>query len=180
MKIQPIFTPRLFIREFELFDRDDIYEYSSDNDVVKYMIWGPNTLDETEKFLQEKISTQQQTNRKKYELAVVIKGTKKVIGGCSFELTNEGILVGYVFNKDYWGNGYATEVTASILKLSAKVFGINKFIATCDEENIGSRMVLEKNGFEMTKRIVRDIEVRGRLRNTCVFEREISAENINL
>ncbi|MGA2510195.1 MAG: hypothetical protein ABSG27_08175 [Candidatus Acidiferrales bacterium] len=41
----PIETNRLLLREFRDADEQAMHEYASDPEVVRLMIWGPNTLE---------------------------------------------------------------------------------------------------------------------------------------
>ena len=47
----PIETERLHLREIRATDEDDIHAYASDPEVVRLMIWGPNTREATREFL---------------------------------------------------------------------------------------------------------------------------------
>lgn len=57
--------------------------------------------------------------------------------------------VNYVVgDRDYWGKGVGTYAVTSAIRL-AKDFGLRKVCAGCAKENIGSRKVLERNGFQL-------------------------------
>jgi len=59
----------------------------------------------------------------------------------------ESLELGYVFNRDYWGKGYARESCENLIAL---VFsdGIHRIFAECDPQNIGSWKLLDALGFE--------------------------------
>jgi [ribosomal protein S5]-alanine N-acetyltransferase len=44
-------TKRLILRPFKYSDFDDVFEYESSLEITKYMLFGPNTRDETNDFL---------------------------------------------------------------------------------------------------------------------------------
>ena len=48
-------TERLLLREFTPDDLDDVHAYACDDATVRYMDWGPNTLEQTRVFLAEEI-----------------------------------------------------------------------------------------------------------------------------
>ena len=48
-------TERLLLREFTPDDLDDVHAYACDDATVRYMDWGPNTLEQTRVFLGEEI-----------------------------------------------------------------------------------------------------------------------------
>lgn len=54
----PIETPRLLLREFRAEDELDIHEYASDPEVVRLLIWGPNTRELTRAFLAKTLEEQ--------------------------------------------------------------------------------------------------------------------------
>ncbi len=56
-------TDRLIIREFELTDVENVHVYASDPLVVKHMIWGPNSYEDTRTFINMTIEMQAQLPR---------------------------------------------------------------------------------------------------------------------
>ena len=76
---------------------------------------------------------------------------KKVVGRLSLrhflnkKLATVGGHIGYGVSPSERRKGYATEMLRLGLKQSWKL-GIKKALITCDEDNVGSRKVIEKNG----------------------------------
>ena len=142
-------TERLLLREFEDSDWEAVHEYGSDLEVVKYLLWGPNTEEESRNFIRGAIDYQQQEPRKNYVFAVVLKVEDLLIGGCGIHMSTtespEGWL-GYCYNRHFWGKGYATEVARALLAFGFKELGLHRIFATCDVENVASARVLEKIG----------------------------------
>lgn len=140
-------TDRLILRDFVLEDMADVHAYASDEVVATYMIWGPNTEDETRAFIGLTIQMQQQEPRVDYELAVVLKESGKLIGGCGLRvtepLTGE---IGYCFNPSYWRQGYASEAAAAMLRYGFEKHGLHRVYATCRPDNVGSASVMRKIG----------------------------------
>lgn len=58
-----------------------------------------------------------------------------------------GELTYVVGNTDYWGKGVGYFAVSSLINFSNNKYKLNKLTATTAEINIGSRRVLEKNGF---------------------------------
>lgn len=61
------------------------------------------------------------------------------------ELSKIGGNIGYGINPLFWNNGYGNE----ILKLGlekVKELGLKKVLITCDDDNIASAKIIEKNG----------------------------------
>lgn len=49
----------------------------------------------------------------------------------------------------YWGKGITTNAISSIIEVSRKEYKLHKLYAGIAEKNIGSKKVLEKNGFNL-------------------------------
>ena len=60
----------------------------------------------------------------------------------------EGYEVGYHIGKEYTNNGYATEALKAFLSEIMPKKNLNKVYGICVSENIASKKVLEKSGFE--------------------------------
>jgi len=144
MQIQ---TERLVIRDYQQTDLEDIHEYGSDPEVVKYLPFGPNTREDSQNFLNRAMDKQKEEPREDYGLAVVLKSEDKLIGGCRISKASEreGNL-GYILNRHYWGNGYATEATKSMVEFGFKELGVHRIYTDCHPDNVRSIRVLEKVG----------------------------------
>lgn len=145
--MEVIQTKRLVLRDFEETDWKSVHDYASDQEVVRYMDWGPNTEEESESFIQRALAHQKEIPRKNFTLAIVLKATNTLIGGCGIYVSNpdnrEGY-IGYVLNRNFWGRGYATETAQALLEFGFNQLKLHRIFATCDPENTASARVLEK------------------------------------
>ncbi|MFS0724618.1 GNAT family N-acetyltransferase [Paenibacillus sp. 1P07SE] len=140
-------TDRLLLREYTPEDAAAVHRYASDPAVATYMIWGPNSWEETEQFVERVIGMQQQQPRLDYELAVVLKASGELIGGCGLHLMEPAQgEIGYCLHPDHWQKGYASESAAALLRLGFGEFGLHRIYATCRPDNLGSARVMEKVG----------------------------------
>jgi RimJ/RimL family protein N-acetyltransferase len=57
------------------------------------------------------------------------------------------IEIGYFLKPSAWGRGYATEAACRLLEFAFQDSPLQEIVATFDEKNIASRIVLEKAGF---------------------------------
>ena len=62
-----------------------------------------------------------------------------------------GIEIGYFFDPAAWGHGYATELAAASTSVADNILCVPEVRAFAHPENIGSRRVLEKAGFEVVR-----------------------------
>lgn len=165
-------TPRLVLREWKRTDWRDVQEYASDPEVVKYMEWGPNTVDDTMNFIDTALEQQRSKPRLTFEFAVMLKESGKVIGACGFRLLPydlEQAAVGYCFNRNYWRQGFASEACSRVIEFGFKEKNMHRIHATCDEENVGSAAVLSKCGMRKEGHFVRDKKIREYWRDTLLF-----------
>jgi len=165
-------SERLILREFTERDFDAVHRYGSDPEVSRFMPWGPNTKEDTAGFLRRAIAKQIQEPRTQYELAVTLKDTGHLIGGCGVRAVNmergEGN-IGYCLNQDHWGQGYATEAARRLLRHGFQELKFHRIFATCDPENIGSKRVLEKIGMRQEGHLRENERMRGKWRDTLVY-----------
>ena len=76
-------TERLLLRNYKPEDWKRVHIYGSDPDFSKYELWGPNTLEDTHRFIAEMVQQAKATPRYKFDFAVCLKETGLLIGGCS-------------------------------------------------------------------------------------------------
>lgn len=165
-------TPRLLLREFSPEDLDQVDEYASDPEVVKHVVWGPNSREETLAFLGRTKDAGKVDPRVDFDLAVVLKNGERLIGGggisiSSFESRRANI--GYVFNRRFWGQGFATEAAEALLGFGFDSLKMHRIVATCDAENRGSARVLEKTGMRYEGRMRDERRQKKAWRDTFMF-----------
>lgn len=147
-------TPRLLIREFTFEDLQAVHRYASHPEVVAHMVWGPNTLEETEAFLRMTKESALKQPRVDYEIGLELKETGQLIGGCGFHLTEpKQAELGYVLHPDFWRQGFATEAAGALVKLGFEELGLHRIYATCRPANIGSAKVMEAVGMTFEGRL---------------------------
>lgn len=165
-------TDRLVLREYHDNDWIAMHEYSADPEVVRYTLWGPNTEKETQSYLWVCQLYQQIKPRLNYGLAVTLKVDDILIGGSGLYNLNldhhEGEL-GYCFNRQYWGQGFATEASHALLEFGFNELGLHRIYATCDPVNIASRRVLEKIGMRQEGHLHEHRWAKGSWRDSLLF-----------
>lgn len=133
-----IISDRLIIRRFVKEDWQDLYEYLSDKDVVKFEPY--DTLSKEE-------SIKEAVNRaeSKFFYAVTLKNSGKVIGNLTFFEENFNTFeLGFVFNSKYQGKGYASEAAKALVDYAFKNMGARRVIAMCNPKNTPSWKLMER------------------------------------
>jgi len=148
--LMPLETERLLIRDFTETDFDAVYAYSSDPEVVRYMVFPPSTPEATREHIARSISQAAEQPRRSHNLGVVLKATNQVIGGISLGVTDrergEGAF-SYLFSRTVWGQGYATEALRAMVRFGFEQLALTRLADGCDVQNVASARVMEKCGF---------------------------------
>jgi len=133
-------TARLILRPFSASDGNDLHEYLSDPEVVKFEPYRPLTLEECH----------QEAERRAHDdafIAVCLKGSGKLIGNIYFDRREyDAWELGFVFNSAYQGKGYAYESAREVLHNAFSVLGIRRVVAQCNPQNERSWRLLERLG----------------------------------
>jgi RimJ/RimL family protein N-acetyltransferase len=165
-------TPRLVLREFSEDDATAVHAYASDAEVVRYLDWGPNTREDTARFLVTARAARDAGPRTTYHLAIVLKTAEHLVGGCRIEIRNpangNGDL-GYVLHRQAWGHGYATEATRALLAFGFGRLALHRIWATCDVENQASVRVLEKIGMGREGHLRHNVRRKGEWRDSYLY-----------
>lgn len=136
-----LYTSRLILRNFSQDDLDDLYEYLSDEETVRYEPYRPMTMEQTRDNLSWRISTDEM-------IAVELANSHKLIGNVYLGKRDfDTFEIGYVFNRHYHRQGYAHE---SCRKVIGEAFsgGAHRIYAECDTLNESSWRLLEALGFK--------------------------------
>jgi len=134
-------TDRLIIRRFNADDWHDLYEYLSQEVVVKYEPYG---IFNEEECKEEAIRRAQDDAF----WAVCLKENNKLIGNIYFQQQEPKAFmtweIGYVFNPVYYGKGYATEASRRIIQYGFEQIGAHRIIGKCNTENVSSWKLMER------------------------------------
>jgi ribosomal-protein-alanine N-acetyltransferase len=170
----PIRTSRLMLREFLASDEQDVHEYASDPIVTQYTDWGSNTPDQTRERMSGHLREQQLWPRDDVILAIDLSSDGKMIGTIQLTILdkhNRTANFGYVVNRRYWNQGYATEAAIALLGRAFNGLQLHRAWATCDTRNVGSWRVMEKAGMRREGFFRRDILQRGEWRGSYLYTR---------
>lgn len=155
---EQIITERLVLRQPRRDDAEEVFKrYASDADVTKYMSWPQHdSVQVTEEVVTFWLKQWDRTAGGAY--LITHPDTGQILGSTGFDLINTHTAsTGYVFAKDQWGKGYATEALKSMVDL-ADEFGTQRLYAYCHHEHKNSAHVLEKCGFEFEGKLRNYIE----------------------
>ena len=135
------------IRKFTLDDVETTFAYSSDFENTHLMLMVPQkTLEETRDFLEKCIAEYDKGNPEYLSFAVCLDGLH--IGEVFAYLSEKEADIGWLIDKRYWRNGYATEAAKLLVEYIKTELKRNDIVAYCDERNIASQKVMTNIGME--------------------------------
>lgn len=152
----PIRTERLVLRPLTRDDTDDVFAYQSRAEVCRYIPYAPRT--------REQVATRMTPPQARavieepgQALLLAVQLRERVVGDVmlSWVSREHGTgEVGYVFNPDYRGHGYATEAVRELLRLGFDDLGLHRIIARLDARNAASADVLRRLGMRQEAHLV--------------------------
>ena len=143
-------TPRLILRPLTPEDVPDLRRWLARDEIYTY--WGrPVSKGEREPetmFIDPRPWVKRKPSPD-FKWGVVSRDTNTVIGDISvFDIENNRMgSVGYRFDPEVWGNGYATEALREAVRFIFTHTELDRLQATADVRNTASNRVLEKCGF---------------------------------
>jgi len=144
--MKPHETKRLILRKFNESDFQAVHSYGGCAENIIYMPFGPNTEEQTREFIDRSIKKAEENPIVHYQYAVVLKENDTLIGGCGINLSDDEAEVGWLLHRNYWKQGYGTEMGGELLRFGFDELKLHRIVARCDADNIGSYRVMEKLG----------------------------------
>jgi len=155
-------TERLVLRPLTLDDLDDIAGFVGDPETMRFIgAGGPRTREQARKSLEWMIETFQRQGlgqfgvERKEDGVLVGRTGLNVWDPTDWSITRldeaDGpteIEIAYLFGRDYWGHGYATEAAKSVRDWALGELGLDRLIALIYPENVRSIAVARKLGME--------------------------------
>ena len=168
----PLRTERLLLRGFTRADFDDVHAYATDDEVVRYMDWGPNTVADTQAALDRWFAADAGWPQGDVNLAIQHLADDRVIGsirlGVRDEVAKTGD-IGYSIASAYWRQGLTTEAARAILQVGFGVLGLHRIWAECDVRNAGSYGVMRKLGMRREGHFQKDKRARDGWRDSYLY-----------
>lgn len=143
-------TKRLVLAPLGMEYLQSTYEYASDIENTKYMMYLPDeSIEEAIEFLEGVEREWSKETPEFYEFAILKDGMH--IGAISICLDENHTTgeFGWILNKRYWRQGFISEAAEAILEFGIQKLGLKHFTATCDSENTASYKVMEKLGMRL-------------------------------
>lgn len=140
-------TKRLYLRELNADDLDDLCIYMSDPETMSFYP-EPYSREMVEKLISKNIERYVEIGCGLW--AIILKSEDKLIGDCGITIQDidgqKEYEIGYHLNKNYLGNGYAAEAAAAVKEYGFDTLNLEKLCSYMAEDHTTSRAVAERNG----------------------------------
>ena len=149
-------TENLILRELT---NDDFYNLCTilQDAQVMYAYEHPFSDKEVEEWLKKQLD-----RYSKYGFglwAVILKNTNEFIGQCGITVQDIGarqiLEIGYLFRKDFWHKGYATESAVRCKEYAFEELKAEEVYSIIRDNNIMSQRVAERNGMKPVGTIIK-------------------------
>ena len=149
-------TPRLLLREMTTSDLPAICRVLQDEKTM-YAYEHAFSDEEAQAWLNNQLRRYREDGFGLW--AVVLKESGEIIGQCGITLQDvngEWVPeVGYLFERAYWHQGFATEAAIACKEYAFSVLGLNTVYSIIRDNNIASQNVAKRNGMTICGRIVK-------------------------
>ncbi|MDD7970848.1 GNAT family N-acetyltransferase [Roseinatronobacter alkalisoli] len=160
----PIVTDRLLLRPFEPSDRPAYDAYHSRPDVYRFLYMPVPTGQALDAQFLSVLPGRFTEDGDTFRLAVTRKDDAVVLGEVLLKIANKAALqgeVGYIFNPDYAGKGYATEAVQAMVDTGFRKCGFHRIFARLDPLNTGSVGVMERLKFRREAHLIHNDRFEG-------------------
>lgn len=141
-------SDRLILKNYRIEDLDNVNKLLSEPLVWRYSSTVPTCdIEEARKHLVNTLSNYKEGRREIQ--ALYLKGSHEYIGEAGILSLNQRCgraVVGYNLLPSFWGCGYATEITKTLVKYLFEDLKVERIEALVCNENEASKKVLEKSG----------------------------------
>jgi RimJ/RimL family protein N-acetyltransferase len=144
---------RVSLRPFRLEDVPAVLAYASDPEVTRYLLWDAY---EDPAMAEAFIRSTHAGGNLWFARAVVARAADLVVGGADLRIVSPRDRrgeIGYGLARAYWGQGYATEAAALLVRFGFERLGLVRIEALCAIDNERSARTLERLGMRREGRL---------------------------
>jgi RimJ/RimL family protein N-acetyltransferase len=153
-----ITTARLHIRDLIVEDGALMNRLRTDPAVYRFNHFGPETLEETQRWIIATKFYNERPGRDSHNCAIVLRTTGEVIGWIGFGFSHPeqkpigDVGIGYAIRPEFWNQGFTTEALRATIDFIFRETAAENAKAHCNVGNIASARVMEKVGMQRIAR----------------------------
>ena len=137
-------TERLRLRLFALNDAENLYQILANPEVKEFLADGEDfSREDALAIIKRILVTYKERGFGRW--AVIHKEDEKFIGYCGLIVLNEaiGVEIAYLFDREYWKRGLATEAARACLRYAFEQLRCERIAAISLVDNLASKRVIE-------------------------------------
>lgn len=143
-------SERLILRKLSIKDADDMFEYTKDSEVTKFLSWDAHrNINQTMDFINNTLKEYE--GIKSYPYAIELKSVHKFIGvirAYDIDNHNKRCEISYILNPEFQGNGYMVEAINLFITHCFNQIGFFRIQAKCMITNNNSEKLMQRLGME--------------------------------
>lgn len=164
-------TERLRLRKLTMRDAADIYEYSRDPLVAKYVLWEAHrSIGESRTYLRYMLRKYRMNEPASW--GIELKSSGKIIGTIGYmwiQTDNAAAEVGYSLARAHWGQGIMTEALKAVIEYGFHVLHLNRIEAIHEPANPASGAVMRKCGMQYEGHLRQKLYNKGRFADVDMY-----------
>ena len=164
-------TERLRLRKLTMRDAQDIFDYSRDPLVAKYVLWEAHrSIGESRAYLRYMLRKYRNTEPASW--GIELKSSGRIIGTIGFmwiQSDNAAAEVGYSLARAQWGKGIMTEALQAVIAYGFNSLRLNRIEAIHEPENPASGAVMRKCGMQFEGRLRQKLCNKGRYADVDMY-----------
>lgn len=170
-----ITTERLILRPLRPSDADDLLQYQSHADTVRYIPWPQRTRQQVIEALEKHASEASEHPEATGEFALLaweLRETRQVIGQGNLGIvraSNRHAEIGWVTHPKFVRQGFALEATVALLDWAFGGLGLHRVTAAIDRRNQASARLAERLGMRCEAEHIDDDWFKGEWTSTLVY-----------
>ena len=141
-------TERLVLRRITPKDAEDVFAYSRDEEVARYVLWSAQKkLKEAKEFC--RFQQRRYRGDEPSSWGIVLRETGRLVGTIGYMEYNPDhatVELGYSLARWLWGRGYMTEALSRVIGYTFETMDVNRIEAQHELGNPASGRVMEKCG----------------------------------
>jgi aminoglycoside 6'-N-acetyltransferase len=187
--LEELRTERLVLRLMNDGDLQDVHDWMSDPDVVRYQLYEPRSLELVQEHIDKvKVATRLEKADDFVEFAIELPASEtdraRVIGCLYFRLEsveNSTAEIGWALTAAFQGKGYAAEAARAVLDVAFGPMELHRVIANLDPRNGASIALCLRLGMRHEALHLEDLWFKGEWGDTGIYailDREWSARAV--